>query len=144
MTTAAAPIPEIRRTCDVPVEPEGLQQLLEHDQIGDQSGEDWPDERHLLGECVLLAGSRAVGFGRVVWDAHTDDLPRVTDLALAPAYRHAFFLDSLEGELIAEYADEAEGGDMLRGHDGRVIDITRLARTGTAPTAGYGSRRPRA
>ena len=138
------PIPEIRRTCDVPVEPEGLSDLLTSGLIGEDSGEDWPDERHLLGECVMLEGPRAVGFGRVVWDAHTDEMPRVTDLALAPAYRSAFFIDSLEGELIAEYADEAEGGDMLRGHDGRVIDITRLGRGSGARDTAYGARRPRA
>lgn len=142
--TTPAPIPEIRRTCDVPQEPEGLRALLEHDLISADSGEDWPDARYLLGECVLLDGPRAVGFARVIWDAHTDALPHVADLALAPAFRKPFFLDSLIGELIAEYAIEAEGGEMLRGPDGKVIDITRLARSGTALGASFRSRRPRA
>lgn len=135
---------EIRRTIEVPEEPEGLQVLMDDGRLYPQRDEDWPEERHLLGECVILDGARAVGFGRVIWDAHTDDLPRVADLALDPALRSDFFIDSLEQELIAEYAAEAEGGDVVRGHDGRLIDITGIAAGEGRHAAPRSQRRPRA
>lgn len=138
-----ATIARICRTTDIAREPEGLRQLLEAELIGEASGDDWPEERHLLGECVLMQEERAVGFGRVIWDAHTEDAPRVIDMAFAPDYRSDFFIDSLEQELISEYAAEAEGGDMLRAFDGSLIDVTRPERQDTARAAGYGSRRAR-
>ncbi|SDI18063.1 hypothetical protein SAMN05421850_101915 [Lutimaribacter saemankumensis] len=141
---AQANILEIRRTTEIMVEPDGLAMLLDHDRIDPAADEGWPEERLLLGECVLLDGDRAVGFGRLIWDAHTDDLPRVIDLAFAPGFRAPFFVDTLEQELIAEYATEAEGGEVVRGHDGRLIDITRAAMTEGRHMSAYGQRRPRA
>lgn len=137
-------MPEIRRTTEIMAEPDGLAALLDAGRIDPAGDEGWPEERHLLGECVLLDGERAVGFGRLIWDAHTDDLPRVIDLAFAPGFRAPFFVDTLEQELIAEYATEAEGGEVVRGHDGRLIDITRAAVTEGRHLAAHGQRRPRA
>lgn len=142
---AAPNMLEILRTIEITAEPEGLGALLECDRlVPANDDEGWPEERHLLGECVLLEGSRAVGFGRVIWDAHTDDLPRVADLAFAPGFRQPFLIDTLEQELIAEYAAEAEGGDIVRSHDGRLIDITRTARSEGRHMAAHSQRRPRA
>ncbi len=141
---AAAAMLEIRRTTEITVEPEGIWALLETDRLEPVQDEGWPEERHLLGECVMLDGARAVGFGRVIWDAHTDDLPRVIDLAFLPVFRQPFFIETLEQELIAEYATEAEGGEVVRGHDGRLIDITRAARGEGRHMAALGQRRPRA
>ncbi|MCM2560731.1 hypothetical protein M8756_03295 [Lutimaribacter sp. EGI FJ00015] len=141
---AATAILEIRRTTEITVEPEGIWALLEADRLEPLLDEGWPEERHLLGECVMLEGARAVGFGRVIWDAHTDDLPRVIDLAFSPDFRQPFFIETLEQELIAEYAADAEGGEVVRGHDGRLIDITRAAAGEGRHMAALGQRRPRA
>jgi hypothetical protein len=135
---------EIRRTTEISVEPDGIWTLLDVDRMDPHGDAGWPEERHLLGECVMLEGARAVGFGRVIWDAHTDDLPRVIDLAFSPGFRQPFFIETLEQELIAEYASEAEGGEVVRGHDGRLIDITRAARTEGRHLGALGQRRPRA
>jgi hypothetical protein len=135
---------EIRRTTEITAEPDGLWALLDSARLGPASEEGWQEERHLLGECVMLEGARAVGFGRVIWDAHTDDLPQVIDLALAHDYRAPFFIDTLEQELIAEYATDAEGGEVVRGHDGRLIDITRMPAGEGRHMAAHGQRRPRA
>lgn len=138
-------MPVLCRTLEVEHEPDGLSDLMERHRIYPDHAEDcWPEDRQVLGECVILQDARAVGFGRIVWDAHTEDMPKVIDVALAGHCWSDFFLDSLEQELIAEYAQEAEGGEFIQGHDGRVIDITRILGREGRQAVYAGSRRPRA
>lgn len=120
---------EIRRTTDFQPDITALETVIDTARLrpSDET-EDWPDERLVMSECVVLDAGRVVGFGRMIWDAHLDALPRIYDLCLLPAHRDPFVLDTLEQELIDEYAYAAEGGDMVIGRDGRHIDISHRAR----------------
>lgn len=118
-----ATVLEICRTNEVNVDPLVLGQLVDMNRLNQADEHEWPEERLLIGECVLMAGAYPVGFGRLIWDAHMDEVPRVIDMAVLREYRTSFLIEALESELIAEYALDAEGGNVVRGYDGHLIDV---------------------
>ena len=92
-------------------------------------------------ECVLLDAGRVVGFGRLVWSGSADELPQVSDLALVRAHRTPFVIQTIEEDLIDEYAQNAEGGVIVLDHSRRQIDITPRLRAQMEARAGYASGR---
>jgi hypothetical protein len=120
---------EIRRTTDFQPDITALEAVIDGARLREADEiEDWPDDRLVMSECVVLNDGRVVGFGRLIWDAHLDVAPRIFDLCLLPEHRNTFVLDTLEQELIDEYAFAAEGGDIVIGREGDEIDISRRAR----------------
>ncbi len=120
---------EIRRTTDFQPDITALETVIDTARLREADEyEDWPDERLVMSECVVINDNRVVGFGRMIWDAHLDVAPRIFDLCLLPEHRTDFVLDTLEQELIDEYAYAAEGGDVVIDRDGQQIDISRRAR----------------
>ena len=120
---------EIRRTTDFQPDITALEAVIDGARLREADEiEDWPDDRLVMSECVVLNDGQVVGFGRMIWDAHLDVPPRIFDLCLLPEHRNTFVLDTLEQELIDEYAFAAEGGDIVIGREGDEIDISRRAR----------------
>ena len=120
---------EIRRTTDFQPDITALEMVIDTARLREaDETEDWPDDRLVMAECVVLSDGHVVGFGRMIWDAHLDAIPRIFDLCLLPAHRNGFVLDTLEQELIDEYAFAAEAGDVVIGRHGDEVDISRRAR----------------
>ena len=90
---------EIRRTTDFQPDITALEAVIDSARLRTADEfEDWPDDRLVMSECVVLNDGQVVGFGRMIWDAHL------------------------------EYAFAAEGGDIVIGREGDEIDISRRAR----------------
>lgn len=103
---------------------------------------DWPDGRVVCAECVLTDGVDVIGMGRVLWDSHIEDsLPRVAHLCLTPAQRTPFVLDSMESVLIDSYALDPIGGELLRSHAGRTLDLTERTRAEVSGRVGLADPR---
>lgn len=113
-----------------------LMQWARIDHDWDEDG--WPDGRVVCAECVLTDGEDVVGMGRVIWDSHVEDSPpRIAHLCLTPAQRTDFVIESLESVLVESYAQEPIGGELVRLHSGRDLDLTERARTQLAGLPGH-------
>ena len=117
--------------------------LLWSDRLGvTPADEIWPDGRILYAECVVSDGGEVVGLGRLVWDMHIEGaVPTIHDLCLRPKYRTPFVIDTMESVLIDYYAEEAAGGEMVLGHDGREIDISERVERLRDLALGYAEQR---
>lgn len=83
--------------------------------------EDWPDDRQLFSEMVLLDGERLVGTAMLVIDPEREDLQvRVFGVGLLPEYRTDFIVHTLEETLIKDSQLE-DHFPFIEGADGRVI-----------------------
>ena len=66
---------EIRRTTDFQPDITALEAVIDSARLRTADEfEDWPDDRLVMSECVVLNDGQVVGFGRMIWDAHLDEI----------------------------------------------------------------------
>ncbi|MBU2935799.1 MULTISPECIES: hypothetical protein [Pacificibacter] len=107
---------------DVVERREAMQDLFyDHALCPSQTEEDWPDDRQLFSEMVVLDGSRVVGTAMLVLDPEREDIQlRVFGVGLLPDYRTNFIITALEEQLITDsYLDDSI--PFIEGADGRLI-----------------------
>ncbi|SEK68615.1 hypothetical protein [Pacificibacter marinus] len=87
----------------------------------EQTEEEWPEDRQLYSEMVVVDGSRLVGTAMLVLDPEREDIQlRVFGVGLLPEYRTDFIISALEEQLIKDsYLDDSV--PFIEGADGRLI-----------------------
>jgi hypothetical protein len=101
---------------------EAMQDLFfDHALCPSQTEEEWPEDRQLYSEMVVLDGSRIVGTAMLVLDPEREDIQlRVFGVGLLPEYRTDFIITALEEQLINDsYLDDSI--PFIEGADGRLI-----------------------
>ncbi|WP_417248012.1 hypothetical protein [Celeribacter sp.] len=92
-----------------------------HPECADQLGEDWPEDRVLHSELVIVEGDTLVATGMLVVDRDRAEGPaRIWGMGILPAYRTDFLVKSLEEALLRDGAVDIEH-DVIEGSDGRMI-----------------------
>lgn len=92
----------------------------------EQTGEDWPEDRALHAEMVVIdpngmGGERIVGTGMLVVDHDRADCPaRIWGMGVLPSYRTDFVVKTLEEALLHDGACGIEQ-EYIEGADGRLI-----------------------
>lgn len=83
--------------------------------------EDWPEDRQLYAEMVLVDGDRLVGTAMLVVDPEREDRPaRIWGMGLLEGYRTDFVIQTLEEALIRDaYLDAAY--PFVEATDGTLI-----------------------
>ena len=107
---------------DVVERREAMQDLFyDHALCPSQTEEDWPDDRQLYSEMVVLDGSRVVGTAMLVLDPDREDIQlRVFGVGFLDAYRTNFISSALQEQLIKDsYLDDSF--PFIEGADGRLI-----------------------
>ncbi|RPE71045.1 hypothetical protein EDD53_0158 [Pacificibacter maritimus] len=101
---------------------EAMQDLFfDHALCPSQTEEEWPEDRQLYSEMVVLDGPRVVGTAMLVLDPEREDIQlRVFGVGLLPEYRTDFIITALEEQLIKDsYLDDSI--PFIEGADGRLI-----------------------
>lgn len=87
----------------------------------EQLGEDWPEQRVLHSEMVVVSGDTLVATAMLVVDSERAEGPaRIWGMGVLPAYRTDFLVQTLEEALLRDGAVDIEH-DLIEGSDGRLI-----------------------
>ncbi|MEN8831215.1 hypothetical protein [Pacificibacter sp.] len=107
---------------DVVARREAMQDLFfDHPLCPAQTEEEWPEDRQLFSEMVVLDGARLVGTAMLVLDPEREDIQlRIFGVGLVDDYRSDFIVTALEEQLIKDsYLDDSI--PFIEGADGRLI-----------------------
>lgn len=101
---------------------EAMQDLFfDHALRPEQTEEEWPEDRQLYSEMVLVDGARLLGTAMLVIDPEREDTPlRIFGVGLLPDYRSPFFVSALEEALIKDSLLD-DSFPFIEGADGRLI-----------------------
>lgn len=87
----------------------------------EQTEEDWPEDRALHAEMVVIDGEKLVATAMLVVDRERGNCPaRIWGMGVLPSYRTSFLIETLEDALLKEGAFEIDQ-EYIEGHDGRLI-----------------------
>lgn len=101
---------------------EAMQELFfDHPVCPDDTAEDWPEDRELYAEMVVVQGERLVGTAMLVVDPEREDRPaRIWGMGILPEFRTDFVIRTLEEALIAAgYLDPAY--PFIEATDGMLV-----------------------
>mgnify|MGYP003868637065 CR=1 FL=1 len=101
---------------------EAMQELFfDHPVCPEETGEDWPEDRELYAEMVVVEGERLVGTAMLVVDPEREDRPaRIWGMGVLPEFRTDFVIRTLEEALItAGYLDPAY--PFIEATDGMLV-----------------------
>jgi hypothetical protein len=107
---------------DVVARRDAIQDLFfDHPLRPEHTEEEWPEDRQLFSEVVLLDDTRLVGTAMLVVDPEREDLQvRVFGVGLLPDYRSDFIVRTMEEVLIKD-SELEDHFPFIEGADGRVI-----------------------
>ncbi len=87
----------------------------------EEADEEWPDDRRLYSEMVVMDGEKLVGTGMLVVDPEREDRPaRIFGLGFLPEYLNDFNVHTLEEVLIAE-SNLDEEYPFVEASDGKLV-----------------------
>lgn len=101
---------------------EAMQELFfDYPVCPEETDEDWPEDRELYSEMVVVDGPRLVGTAMLVVDPEREDRPaRIWGMGVLPEYRTDFVVRTLEEALInAGYLDPAYA--FIEATDGMLV-----------------------
>ncbi|NIY80226.1 MULTISPECIES: GNAT family N-acetyltransferase [unclassified Celeribacter] len=101
---------------------EAIQELFfDHPVCPDDTAEDWPEDRELYAEMVVVKGESLVGTAMLVVDPDREDRPaRIWGMGVLPEFRTDFVIRTLEEALItAGYLDPAY--PFIEATDGMLV-----------------------
>jgi len=107
---------------DVVERRESMQELFfDHPVCPEETEEDWPDDRQLYAEMVVVEGERLIGTAMLVVDPEREDRPaRIWGMGVLPAFRTDFIIQTLEETLIrAAHLDPAY--PFIEATDGALV-----------------------
>jgi hypothetical protein len=107
---------------DVVARREAIQDVFfDHPLRPEHTEEEWPEDREVFSEMVVLDGPRLVGTAMLVVDPEREDLQvRVFGMGILPEYRTDFLVHTLEDTLIKD-SELEDHFPFIEGADGRII-----------------------
>nr|WP_319250329.1 GNAT family N-acetyltransferase [uncultured Celeribacter sp.] len=107
---------------DVVARREAMQELFfDHPVCPEETEEDWPEDRQLYSEMVVVDGNQLVGTAMLVVDPEREDRPaRIWGMGVLPEFRSEFLIRTLEEVLIqAAHLDPAY--PFIEATDGALV-----------------------
>lgn len=107
---------------DVVARREAIQELFfDHPVCPEETGEDWPQDRQLYSEMVIVDGARLVGTAMLVVDPERGDRPaRIWGMGILPELRSDFVIHTLEEALIRDAALDT-AYPFIEATDGKLV-----------------------